>query len=169
VLKEAKATPLAEVSYFQDNPTEMKLSPVNVKIVDSAMWGVVKEGGTAGRVAFPRELNIGGKTGTAQVIAREKVRSKEHKDHSWFIGFAPMKTDEPPDIGVVCITENGGWGAQASGPKVKYIMAAYYSKKLGRQILPDLVAANGKPEAIASTSTARAVTDVDRKRAAVRQ
>ncbi|HKS42033.1 MAG TPA: penicillin-binding protein 2 [Blastocatellia bacterium] len=169
VLKEAKATPLAEVSYYEDKPTELNLSSVNVKIVDSAMWGVVNEGGTAGRVAFPRELNIGGKTGTAQVIAREKVRSKEHKDHSWFIGFAPMKTGEPPDIGVVCITENGGWGAQASGPKVKYIMAAYYSKKLGRQVLPDLVAVTGKPEAIASASAAHAVTDVDRKRAPVRQ
>jgi hypothetical protein len=80
-----------------------------------------------------------------------------------------MHTGEKPDIGVVCITENGGWGAQASGPKVKYIMAAYYSKKLGRQVLPDLVAVNAKAETIASTSTARAVTDVDRKRAPVKQ
>lgn len=168
LLKEAKATPLAEVKYYDDQPTEMKLSPVTVNIIDYAMWGVVNEGGTARSVAFPRELNIGGKTGTAQVIAREKVRTKEHKDHSWFIGFAPMHTGEKPEIAVVSITENGGWGASASGPKVKYIMAAYYSKKLGRQILPDLVAVNQKPDSVASANTARPVTDTDRKRA-VRQ
>jgi cell division protein FtsI/penicillin-binding protein 2 len=132
------------------------------------MWGVVNEGGTAGGVGIPRELNVGGKTGTAQVIAKEKVRGKEHKDHSWFISFAPMHTGEKPEIGVVSITENGGWGASASAPKVKYILGAYFSKKLGRQILPDLVAFNAKPDPAPSAGPQRPVTDADRKRA-VRQ
>jgi penicillin-binding protein 2 len=169
LLKEAKATQLVEAKPYDDKPVQMKLSPVTVKIVDDAMWGVVNEGGTAGSVGFPRELNIGGKTGTAQVIAKEKVRGKEHKDHSWFIGFAPLHTDAKPEIGVVCITENGGWGARASGPKVKYIMAAYYSKKMGHPILPDLVAYNAKPGTTPTPAAARAATDADRKRKPVRQ
>lgn len=171
VFKEAKATQLAEVKYYDNQPTELKLSPVTVDIIDYAMWGVVNEGGTAGRVAFPRELNIGGKTGTAQVIAREKVRTKEHKDHSWFISFAPMHTNEKPEIGVVCITENGGWGASASAPKVKIVEAAYFSKKLGRPILPELVALNTQPklEAASSGTVVRAVPDADRKRRPVTQ
>ncbi|HKP86764.1 MAG TPA: penicillin-binding protein 2 [Blastocatellia bacterium] len=159
VFKEAKATQLSEVKYYDDKPTELKLSEETIGVIDYGMWGVVNEGGTAGGVGFPRELNVGGKTGTAQVIAKEKVRGKEHKDHSWFISFAPMHTGEKPEIGVVSITENGGWGAQASAPKVKYIIAAYYSKKLGRQILPELVAVNAKPD--------QAVAD--RKRAPVKQ
>jgi penicillin-binding protein 2 len=142
----AKETQLAEVKYYEDNPTEVKLSELTVKTIDYGMWGVVNEGGTAGGVGFPRELNAGGKTGTAQVIAKEKVRGKEHKDHSWFISFAPMHTDQKPEIGVVCITENGGWGASASAPKVKMIEATYFSKKLGRPILPELVALNTPPK-----------------------
>jgi len=171
VFKEAKATQLAEVKYYDNQPTELKLSPVTVDIIDYALWGVVNEGGTAGGVGFPRELNIGGKTGTAQVIAREKVRTKEHKDHSWFISFAPMHTDQKPEIGVVCITENGGWGASASAPKVKIIEAAYFSKKLGRPILPELVALNTQPklEAGRPAAAARAVPDPDRKRRPVTQ
>jgi penicillin-binding protein 2 len=171
VFKEARATQLAEVKYFDNQPTELKLSPVTVDIIDYALWGVVNEGGTAGRVAFPRELNIGGKTGTAQVIAREKVRTKEHKDHSWFISFAPTHTDQKPEIGVVCITENGGWGASASAPKVKALEALYFSKKLGRPILPELVALNTQPkvEATRPAGGARAAPDVDRKRRPVTQ
>jgi cell division protein FtsI/penicillin-binding protein 2 len=126
---------------------------------------VVNEGGTAGGVGFPRELNAGGKTGTAQVIAKEKVRGKEHKDHSWFISFAPMHTEEKPEIGVVCITENGGWGASASAPKVKMIEGAYFSKKLGRPVLPELVAANDQSKAgeTLSTNDARAKANSRRR------
>ncbi|MFY9607992.1 MAG: penicillin-binding protein 2 [Blastocatellia bacterium] len=170
VFKEAKATQLEDVKYYDNQPTELKLAQSTVDIVDYAMWGVVNEGGTGGGIGFPRELNIGGKTGTAQVIAREKVRTKEHRDHSWFIGFAPMHTDQKPEIGVVAITENGGWGASASGPKVKMIQAEYFSKKLGRPILPELVALNAQLRAKSETPTSVRVAPVaDRKRPPVRQ
>ncbi|HJZ67447.1 MAG TPA: penicillin-binding protein 2 [Blastocatellia bacterium] len=159
LFKQANETQLAQVKYFDDKLVEMKLSQTTIETVDYGMWGVVNEGGTAGSVGFPREINAGGKTGTAQVIAKEKARGKEHKDHSWFISFAPMHTDQKPEIGVVCITENGGWGAQASAPKAKIIEAAYFSKKLGRPILPELVAMNSQ----AATAVA------DRKRKPVTQ
>ena len=142
LFKEASATQFKPVEYYDNKPTELKLSPVTVDTVDYGMWGVINEGGTAGGVGFPREINAGGKTGTAQVIAKEKVRGKEHKDHSWFISFAPMHTNQKPEIGVVCITENGGWGASASAPKVKIIEAAYFAKKAGHPITPDLIAVN---------------------------
>jgi penicillin-binding protein 2 len=162
LLKEASATQLKPVEYYDNKPTELKLSEVTVGIIDYGMWGVVNEGGTAGGVGFPREMNAGGKTGTAQVIAKEKVRGKEHKDHSWFISFAPMHTNQKPEIGVVCITENGGWGASASAPKVKFIEAAYFSKKLGHPILPELVALN-------TQSKTDSRPDADRKRRPVTQ
>ncbi|HXG92704.1 MAG TPA: penicillin-binding protein 2 [Blastocatellia bacterium] len=165
-LKEAKATKLKEVQYYEDTKAvDINLSPVTVETVTYGMWGVVNEGGTAGGVGFPKDLNIGGKTGTAQVIAKEKVRGKEHKDHSWFISFAPMHTDQPAEIGVVCITENGGWGATASAPKVKMIMGTYWSKKLGRPVLPELVAQQTppNPNTLASTRLRPAVDAVRRR------
>jgi penicillin-binding protein 2 len=171
LFKEAKPTQVKPVEYYDDKPTELKLTELTIDTIDYGMWGVINEGGTAGGVGFPREINAGGKTGTAQVIAKEKARGKEHKDHSWFISFAPMHTDQKPEIGVVCITENGGWGASASAPKVKLIEAAYFSKKLGRPILPALVAVNAQPShaAAGSANGPRAVTAADRKRRPVTQ
>jgi penicillin-binding protein 2 len=171
LFKEGKPTQMKPVEYYDDKPAELKLSELTIDTIDYGMWGVINEGGTAGGVGFPREINAGGKTGTAQVIAKEKARGKEHKDHSWFISFAPMHTDQKPEIGVVCITENGGWGASASAPKVKMIEAAYFSKKLGRPILPELIVMNTPPktEAGRSATGARAVPDADRKRRPVTQ
>jgi penicillin-binding protein 2 len=171
LFKEAKATQMKEVEYYDDRSTELKLTQLTIDTIDYGMWGVVNEGGTAGGVGFPREINAGGKTGTAQVIAKEKVRGKEHKDHSWFISFAPMHTDQKPEIGVVCITENGGWGASASAPKVKMIEAAYFSKKLGRPILPELVALNSPPSpaVTGSANGPHPVAVADRKRKPVTQ
>jgi cell division protein FtsI/penicillin-binding protein 2 len=105
--------------------------------VSYGAWGVVNEGGTAGG-QFPRELNVGGKTGTAQVIAKEKVRGKEHHDHGWFICFAPLHTEEKPEIAAVVITPNGGFGGKVSAPKARQIIGAYYSKKLNRAVIPEM-------------------------------
>ncbi len=166
IFKEAKATQFAPVKYYDDQPTEIKLSPETIDIVTYGAWGVVNEGGTAGGVGFPRDLNIGGKTGTAQVIAKEKVRTKEHKDHSWFISFAPVHTGEKPEIAVVSITENGGWGASSSAPKVKMIDAAYFSKKLGHPVLPELVASAKQPQdkGAAPAATGSVATETERSR-----
>jgi penicillin-binding protein 2 len=172
ILKVAKETQLREVKYYDVPPTQLKLSPETVKILSYACWGVVNEGGTAGGVGFPRELNIGGKTGTAQVIAMEKAgRGKEHRDHAWFIAFAPLHTDQKPELGVVVLTEHGGFGGRASAPKVKMIMGTYFSKKLGRPVLPEMVAKAGQPQPSLPPSAggnsaariARPVSDVARK------
>jgi hypothetical protein len=49
------------------------------------------------------------------------------------------------------------------------IEAAYFSKKLGRPILPELVAVNSKPAAVEAAIEPRAAGDVDRKRRPVNQ
>jgi len=146
LLKEARATQIASVVYYTgDRASEIMLSRVTYDTVSYGAWGVVNEGGTAGSVGFPRDLNVGGKTGTAQVIAREKVRGSETKDHSWFISFAPLHTPQKPELAVVVLTEHGGFGARSSAPKSKMINAVYFSKKLGRPVLPDLIAKNDAP------------------------
>jgi penicillin-binding protein 2 len=174
VFKESRNPITQEVSFFQDkNEAVLKLSPETVDIVSYGAWGVVNEGGTAAG-QFPRELNVGGKTGTAQVIAKEKVRSKEHKDHAWFISFAPLHTGEKPELAVVVLTENGGFGGRASAPKAKMIFGEYYTKKLGRQVLPELFAktdpgAGLKPEQGATTSAPAAAPPPESNRPPVRQ
>lgn len=125
------------VEPYKDEIVDLKLSKETTDIVSYGAWGVVNEGGTAGG-QFPRELNVGGKTGTAQVIAKEKVRGKEHHDHGWFICFAPLRTEEKPEIAVVVLTPNGGFGGKVSAPKARQIVGAYFSKKLNRAVIPEM-------------------------------
>ncbi len=65
------------------------------------MWGVVNAGGTAGRIKMPN-LEIAGKTGTAQV---SEIGSGGAKDHAWFDSFAPASK---PEIAVLVLIENSG-------------------------------------------------------------
>ncbi|HET9532620.1 MAG TPA: penicillin-binding protein 2 [Blastocatellia bacterium] len=174
VFKESRDPMTQEVSAFEDKKEAvLKLSQTTVDILTYGAWGVVNEGGTAGGL-FPRELNVGGKTGTAQVIAKEKVRTKEHRDHAWFVSFAPLHTGEEPEIAVVVLTENGGFGGKASAPKAKMIFGEYYTKKLGRPVLPELMAKSGseselKPDQSATASAQAAAPGQERARAQVRQ
>ncbi len=87
----------------------------NVEFIKRAMAGVNKEG-TGARAFAGVTYSVGGKTGTAQVIAMKQNEKYEeakvaerHRDHSLFIAFAPL---ESPRIALAVIVENGGFGAQ---------------------------------------------------------
>ena len=69
-------------------------------------------GGTCRAANIPG-LDVCGKTGTAQ---------NRGKDHSAFMGFAPM---DNPQIAVAVYVENGGWGATYGVPIGALIMEKY--------------------------------------------
>ena len=112
-----------------DQPTSWPLDPQHVKDVVDGMYGVVNEGGTGGRARLPN-IEVCGKTGTAQVASAEYVKSvgggHELKDNAWFVGFAPR---EAPEIAVVALFEHGAEGPLAA-PIVRDVMKAYFDKKL---------------------------------------
>lgn len=74
-------------------------------------------GGTC-RTANMPDIEICGKTGTAQ---------NHGKDHSAFMGFAPLNN---PKIAVAVYVENGGWGATYGVPIGKLIIEKYIKGKL---------------------------------------
>ena len=112
---------------------KVALKPEHVEFVKKAMQGVNLEG-TGARAFAKAEYTSGGKTGTAQVIAikqNEKyVESKvaeRHRDHSWFIAFAPV---DNPKIALAVIVENGGFGARAAAPIARTALDYYLLGKL---------------------------------------
>lgn len=74
-------------------------------------------GGTCRGANLP-DIEVCGKTGTAQ---------NRGKDHSAFMGFAPMNN---PKIAVLVYVENGGWGATYGVPVGKLIMEQYINGEL---------------------------------------
>jgi penicillin-binding protein 2 len=107
--------------------------PEQFEFVKRAMAGVNKEG-TGARAFAGAQYTNGGKTGTAQVIAMkqnekydEKKVAERHRDHSWFIAFAPL---ESPKIALAIIVENGGFGARAAAPIARTMFDYYLLGKL---------------------------------------
>ena len=104
-----------------------------VAAVTDALYGVVNEGGTGTR-ARVAGLDIGGKTGTAQVASLERTRAagqstKDLRDNAWFVGLAPRRN---PEIVVAVLYQSGEHGYLAA-PIARDIIKAYFDKKNGIQ------------------------------------
>ena len=105
----------------------------NVEFIKRSMAGVTKEG-TGARAFAKAEYTVGGKTGTAQVIAMKQNEKYEeakvaerHRDHSLFIAFAPL---ESPRIALAVIVENGGFGARAAAPLARTVLDYFMLGKM---------------------------------------
>jgi peptidoglycan glycosyltransferase len=70
----------------------------------AGMMRQVVTGGT-GRAADMADLNVAGKTGTAQ--------NPHGADHGWFVGFAPLVK---PRVAFAVVIEQGGYGSQSALP-----------------------------------------------------
>ena len=74
-------------------------------------------------------VNIGGKTGTTQVITADDDRvevPEKFRDHAWFVAFAP---EENPEIAVAVFVEHGGHGSTAAAPVAKRVIEKYFRDK----------------------------------------
>jgi penicillin-binding protein 2 len=100
-------------------------------LVVQAMWAVVNGSGTATGIKLVG-FDIAGKTGTAQVVSLGKEGS-EHRDHSWFVSYAPAYK---PEISVVALIENAGLGSRFGAPSVRAVYDVYYSKTRGPRETP---------------------------------
>jgi penicillin-binding protein 2 len=118
LLKGQKIAPQAPLGIDQDH----------LDFIHAAMAGVVDHGTAAGAKLPLPNVQMAGKTGTAQVrriTMAERlsggVRSNESlawrmRDHSLFIAFAPAMT---PRYAAACVIEHGGFGAQVAAPLVR--------------------------------------------------
>jgi len=113
----------------------VQLKRDNVDFIKRSMAGVTKEG-TAARAFAGVTYTVGGKTGTAQVIAMKQGEKYEeakvaerHRDHSLFIAFAPV---DSPRIALAVIVENGGFGARAAAPLARTVLDYFMLGKVPR-------------------------------------
>ncbi len=83
-------------------------------VIQSMRWVMTKGTGKPVASAVP----MCGKTGTAE---------NEGKDHSVFIGFAPMKQ---PTIAISVFIEHGGWGADVAAPMASLMIEQYVKGSL---------------------------------------
>lgn len=104
----------------------------SLEAVRRALWAVVNDRGT-GAIARLENVEIAGKTGTAQVVAQKnRIDSSklpfEQRDHAWFGSFAPAENAE---LVVVVFVEHGGKGSVEAAPLAKIIYEKYFSQTDG--------------------------------------
>ena len=111
---------------------KIKIEPEVLRNIKEGLRGVVHEAHGTGRRARLKNVIVAGKTGTAQVVAMkdsEEIDPEEetpysHRDHAWFVAFAPY---ENPEVAVSVIIEHGGHGGATAAPIAGGILKTYFS------------------------------------------
>lgn len=99
-----------------DKGTELDFNSNNLQAILEGMRGVTSEsGGTAYSYFKDFNIEIGGKTGSAQTGVAGRT-------NAWFVGFAPF---DNPEIAVVVMVENGGSGGYTA-EVARDIIAEYF-------------------------------------------
>jgi penicillin-binding protein 2 len=117
--------PRAGFTFPHPEPTLIEMKDDQWDYVLKGMWGVVNNGGTAHAIKMPN-LEIAGKTGTAQ---NSSIGTGGAKDHAWFVSFAPAYK---PEISVIAMIENSGFGASNAAPAAKAMYEEYLQLKTAR-------------------------------------
>jgi penicillin-binding protein 2 len=105
----------------------------NLQLIRKGLVGAVNDKHGTGKSARLKEVTVGGKTGTAQVVTMKKYEETaeedvpyKYRDHAWFTSFAPA---DKPEIAVTVLVEHGGHGGSAAGPVAKKVLERYFSLK----------------------------------------
>lgn len=101
--------------YSPKQERNIDISPATFEIIKEAMMKVT-EYGTAQFLNLP--FDVASKTSTAETPSGE--------DHAWFICFAPV---DVPEIAIVVLVENGGYGSVAAMPVAREILKARFLNK----------------------------------------
>ncbi len=107
---------------------EIPVKSKNFDIVREGMWMVVNwEFGTAAEVALP-DVEVAGKTGTAEFFDPEIGRDLAGNlpSHAWFTAFAPY---DNPEIAITVFVYNGGEGSLVAAPIAREILRGYFDIK----------------------------------------
>lgn len=93
------------------------VSQQTIDYIRMGMSATTQEGGTASYFAgLPKP--IAGKTGTAE--------NSHGRDHGLFVAYGPV---DDPELVVVCIVEQGGFGSVAAGPIVYKAFEEFFQEK----------------------------------------
>lgn len=100
----------------EDDTEEMNFKEENIEAILEGMRGVTSEsGGTAYSTFKNFNIEVGGKTGSAQTGVQGKT-------NAWFVGFAPF---DDPEIAIVVFVRNGGHGSYTA-EVAREIIAQYF-------------------------------------------
>ena len=119
--------------------SKLELKSDTLRLLKEGLSAVVNEDGGTARVAASNIVQIGGKTGTAQVVGKGKGLSGEkYMDHAWFVALAPV---DKPEVALSVFVEHGGHGGSTAAPIAKKAIEAYFLNKGQAKVNTDVTKA----------------------------
>lgn len=134
-------TPHLIKSIGMDQKIPKKYTVKNESGIDSVHFGFVHDAmaaavhGTAGR-AIIKDIEICGKTGTAENFTIIDGKRVQLTDHSVFMAFAPK---DDPKIAIAVYVENAGWGGRAAASTASLMIEKYLKGCVDRTYLEEFV------------------------------
>ncbi len=107
-----------KIGLTADTEEQLEIDTKNVQVILEGMKSVTDVGGTANSVFKNFNIEVGGKTGSAE--------SNTGDVNAWFVGFAPYYN---PEIAVIVIVENGSHGTYTAYT-VREIMKEYFGMNI---------------------------------------
>jgi penicillin-binding protein 2 len=112
----------AKLGLEKQEKEDLNIKKENLEAILKGMKGVTsEEGGTAYSTFADFNIELGGKTGSAQTDVNGKV-------NGWFVGFAPY---DEPEVAVVVLVENAGSGSYTA-EVARDILQEYFGMNMGK-------------------------------------
>ncbi len=126
------------VKKIKDKTLDKRFTTKHVSTINKEHFEPMIEGladvyrkGTAASLKV-KDMEICGKTGTAENKIRVGGKTYQLKDHSIFVAFAPK---DNPTIAIAVFVENGYWGNRWAGPIATLMIEKYINGKITREDL----------------------------------
>ena len=151
ILKEVNGVPIKDSAF-----TVPKYTTIDAKHFEPIKQGMfdVYNKGTAHHLRIP-EIDICGKTGTAENFTRVEGKRVQLTDHSIFIAFAPK---DDPKIAIAVFVENGYWGGRHAGRIASLMIEKYIKGEITQQAMEDWVTSRSLEEEYAKPYSGKPFT-----------
>jgi penicillin-binding protein 2 len=124
-----RSQPRVVHSFPAPAPQPVGLDPTYLAAVQDGLYQATHSSdGTSYGVFGNYPVQIAGKTGTAQKIISIPGYTGE-QDQSWWCGYGPVNSSDPPSIVVCALIENGGFGADAAAPAALKVFQQFFKEQ----------------------------------------
>lgn len=139
ILKDVEGNKTVAKEYTTKHNTT--ISPEHFEPVVQGMHDVYNYG-TAAFLRIP-DVEIGGKTGTAENFTKVDGKRMQLTDHSIFVAFAPV---DDPKIAIAVFVENGYWGSRYAGRIASLMIEQYMKDTITRKDMEDWILSHSLEE-----------------------
>lgn len=140
LVRAIKNNQLGTIERVKYETEDLDIGPDIMDVIHAGMFDVVNTAGGTAPGARLADIQVAGKTGTAQA-------GKGKRDHAWFVCYAPY---DKPKIAMCVLVENQGFGGTYSAPIARKLLYYYFHRRREEGDAAPRGDSNSNPDALRS-------------------